>query len=233
MSSSLAANNSLLQQNDEKMKVKFYEHGAHFKFKDLHKSLLGLMMTLPTNRLGNHGKYFNNDDKPLYLPTSPNTTLVPSLFVKEKSFNKTLKAAFINPGLKKNLVSLKKKKLSKKINKTLLNSSDKRAATLFEDLKPKSPTSNCTISTNLLTSYNKTKSTDKYQVTLPNIRPTKNRLTMKPPGYSPRTGTTFTRYMKLTKMNPVNVKLAKMIYLNSNGSDMKSEVRSLRKDNLV
>ena len=40
-----------------------YENGAHFKYIDLYKALINLVNTLPSERLGNDGIYFEEDEK--------------------------------------------------------------------------------------------------------------------------------------------------------------------------
>lgn len=42
---------------------KLYEHGAHFKYIDLFKSLVDLVSVLPSERLGNNGVYFQDDEE--------------------------------------------------------------------------------------------------------------------------------------------------------------------------
>ena len=39
-----------------------FEHGAHFKYMDLFKSLVDLVSVLPSQRLGNNGVYFQDDE---------------------------------------------------------------------------------------------------------------------------------------------------------------------------
>ncbi|MCQ2820284.1 MAG: hypothetical protein MJ252_23710, partial [archaeon] len=49
-----------------KLPPKFYntnEHGAHFKYVELYDKLTELMLTLPPERLGNNGKYFENNNE--------------------------------------------------------------------------------------------------------------------------------------------------------------------------
>ena len=68
------------KNKNHKEEVKVYEHGAHFKHMDLFKELVNLVSTLPAERLGNNGIYFQKEDedenknninskkpKPLYL----------------------------------------------------------------------------------------------------------------------------------------------------------------------
>ena len=43
--------------------AKKFEHGAHFEYISLFKSLMDLMPTLPLNRLGNKGVYFQEEEK--------------------------------------------------------------------------------------------------------------------------------------------------------------------------
>lgn len=42
--------------------IKYYEHGAHFKYIDLFKSLVNLVSILPAERLGHNGIYFQHDE---------------------------------------------------------------------------------------------------------------------------------------------------------------------------
>ena len=41
---------------------KQFEHGAHFEYISLFKSLMDLMPSLPLTRLGNQGVYFQGED---------------------------------------------------------------------------------------------------------------------------------------------------------------------------
>lgn len=49
-----------------------FEHGAHFKYRDLQRKLLDLVETFPFERLGNNGIYFQEeeDEKEIEKPTS-------------------------------------------------------------------------------------------------------------------------------------------------------------------
>lgn len=48
-----------------------FEHGAHFKYRDLQRKLLDLVETFPLERLGNNGIYFQEEDeKEIEKPSS-------------------------------------------------------------------------------------------------------------------------------------------------------------------
>lgn len=50
-------------KDNKETKEKIFEHGAHFKYMDLFKSLVELVSILPSERLGNNGIYFQDDEE--------------------------------------------------------------------------------------------------------------------------------------------------------------------------
>ena len=55
-----------------KVKKQFFEHGAHFEYFSLFKSLLDLIPTMPIDRLGNKGVYFQDEQPNPSTKVGPN-----------------------------------------------------------------------------------------------------------------------------------------------------------------
>lgn len=51
------------KKKKHKEELKLFEHGAHFKHMDLFRELVNLVSTLPAERLGNNGIYFQKEDE--------------------------------------------------------------------------------------------------------------------------------------------------------------------------
>ena len=121
-------------------KPRTYEHGAYFKSHDLFTKLLDLIETLPVDRLGNNGVYFQYDNKDEQFEKSVNirkTLTCPSKLPKLFSTfspKKTVSIQYASPKMKSNCkpkterfallehsLKLKKKNLFK-VNTTEYNS---------------------------------------------------------------------------------------------------------------
>ena len=92
-------------------KPRTYEHGAYFKSHDLFTKLLDLIETLPVDRLGNNGVYFQYDNKDEQFEKSVNirkTLTCPSKLPKIFSTfspKKNVSIQYASPKMKSNCKS--------------------------------------------------------------------------------------------------------------------------------
>ena len=70
----------IVKSKSKEKKHNIYEFGAHFKYRDLYKSLINLVNILPSERLGSNGIYFQHDEN------NNNRELSYKNFLKERKY---------------------------------------------------------------------------------------------------------------------------------------------------
>ena len=105
------------KKNKYKEKIhNYYEFGAHFKYLDLYTSLINLYNILPSERLGNNGIYFQEEENN-YKGLSNNTNFVKKIKI---SLNKN-KNKFYFPKLCKRKLNINNIQLSKAFSPNFKN----------------------------------------------------------------------------------------------------------------
>ena len=77
-----------ISKPEQKKQPKLYEHGAYFSFAMLNQKLLDLFLTLPAERFGNHGEFFQgvklkNSQSAVCLPRL--NSLIPNNAMKHRN----------------------------------------------------------------------------------------------------------------------------------------------------
>ena len=70
----------IVKSKSKEKKHNIYEFGAHFRYRDLYKSLINLVNILPSERLGSNGIYFQHDEN------NNNRELSYKNFLKERKY---------------------------------------------------------------------------------------------------------------------------------------------------
>ena len=95
-------------------KPRTYEHGAYFKSHDLFTKLLDLIETLPVERLGNEGVYFqseNNENNIVNIRKTVTCQLKLPKISNIFSPNKSKEIQYTSPQKLKTKIKLKKEKI--------------------------------------------------------------------------------------------------------------------------